>query len=302
MADSDKQRFERQLDLILMMIDGCGHTSTELSKVLGTTLRNLYYFFEQLRQCGFRVVRKGRYYYIDPRSDFFRQIASGVTFSDDEAAYLYKLVDTVKSRNKYTEAVSNKLLRFYDIAYMADRNRRNQTAQNISRLYDAMDRKRAVILHNYSSPHSQTVSDRLVEPFMFMNDQSDLRCYELASHTNKTFKLARIGEVRIVEELTWNNEPMHKPVFTDLFLFSGEERHHVTLRLGQLARNLLSEEYPQADRYIREDQPRQWIFEADVASYMGIGRFILGLAEDIEILGDEGLRQYLRERVRKIKF
>lgn len=298
----DKQRFERQLDVILTMIDGRNHTSAELSALLGTTLRNLYYFFDQLRQCGFRVVREGRHYYLDPHSDFFRQVASGVTFSDDEAAYLYKLVDAVKSRNKYTEAVSNKLLRFYDIAYMADRHRQSQMVQNVSRLYDAMERKRVVILRNYSSPHSKTVSDRFVEPFMFMNDQSDLRCYELSSRMNKTFKLARIEEVRIVEDISWSHEYMHKPVFTDLFLFSGEERHHVTLRLGQLARNLLCEEYPQAERLIREDQPHQWIFDADVASYMGIGRFILGLAEDIEILADDGLRQYLRQRVAQMNF
>ena len=95
---------------------------------------------------------------------------------------------------------------------------------------------------------------------------------------------------------------MHKPVFTDLFLFSGEERHHVSLHLGQLAHNLLVEEYPQAERHISEAGPHRWLFEADVASYMGIGRFILGLAEDIEIVGDEGLRQYLQERVSRMRF
>ena len=106
-----------------------------------------------------------------------------------------------------------------------------------------MNRKCMCMLRNYSSPHSKTVSDRIVEPFLFMNNGLDIRCHEIKSHTNKTFKLARIGEVELLD-VEWIAEKEHKQVFTDLFMFSGEERHAVTLLLDQLARNLIVEEYP----------------------------------------------------------
>lgn len=286
---------KRQLDVILMMIDGRSHSAEELCKRLGTTRRNLYYFFDNLRSCGFHIIKEGSGFYLDAYSPFFRAVAAGVSFSDDEAAYLFKLVDAVKDRNKYTEAVINKLQRFYDISFITDSKLQNRMMQNVSRIYEAMDRRRVVILQNYSSPHSRTVSNRFVEPFMFMNDHSDIRCYELASHTNKTFKLSRVEVVRLVEDLAWSHDYMHKPVFTDMFLFSGEEHLHITLRLGQLAYNLLCEEYPRAEKYVKKDGER-WLFDTEVASYVGIGRFILGLAEDIEVLGDDGLLAYLQEK------
>jgi hypothetical protein len=33
-------------------------------------------------------------------------------------------------------------------------------------------------------------------------------------------------------------------------------------------------------------------------SYLGIGRFILGLYDDIEVLGDDGLLRYIEEKRR----
>lgn len=301
MEELGNNRLGRQLQLLLLMIDGRQHTVTELCDVLGTSARNLYYFFDQLREDGFLLKRKNGCYLLDTRSPFFQQIATSVNFSDDEAAYLYKLVDAVKPKTNYAEAVINKLCRFYDIDFVTDKKLQSKTVENVSRLYDAMNRKRVVILCDYSSSHSRTVSNRFVEPFLFLNEQNDIRCYELASHTNKTFKLSRIGEVRIVEELMWSHEYMHKNVYTDLFMFSGENYYHVKLRLGQLARNLLLEEYPRATRMVRQDDERHWLLETDVVSYVGIGRFVLGLAEDIEVLEDEGLRHYLREKVEHMK-
>lgn len=293
-------RFAKELDLLLTMIDGEGHTSTELCEVLGTTRRNFYYYLDFLREYGFNVIKEGTRYRLDPSSGFFRSIANNVSFSDDEAGYIYKLIEAVQQRNVHTETVRNKLRRFYDIRLFTDKQLRNRLLQNISLLHDAMQRKRVVILKDYSSPHSHTVSDRLVEPFLLLNDGSDVRCYELSSRMNKTFKLSRVGEVRIVEDVMWSHEYMHKKVFTDLFLFSGEDRYHVTLRLGQLAHNVLLEEYPQSASCVTPEDDDHWRFETDVVSYAGIGRFILGLAEDIEVLGDEGLKKYLAEKVARM--
>ena len=67
------------------------------------------------------------------------------------------------------------------------------------------------------------------------------------------------------------------------------------LRLGMLSYNLLREEYPASIEFLTPDGDRHWIFETDVANYAGIGRFVIGLASDIEVLQDEGLRQHLRK-------
>ena len=89
-------------------------------------------------------------------------------------------------------------------------------------------------------------------------------------------------------------------MFTDIFMFSGEQRLHVSMRMGQLARNLLIEEYPAAEPYVSVVAAAAtpcWHFEADMASYLGIGRFVLGLYRDIEVLGDEAFVSYIRGEV-----
>lgn len=297
------ERFGKELDLILQLVDGNEHTAEELCETLGTTRRNLYYYFEFLRDYGFTLVRRNSSYHLAADSPFFQHIAQNVTFSNEEAALLYKLVEASRQQNKYSESVRQKLRRFYDLEVFANKRLHDRMVQNVNRLYEAMERKRVVVLKKYASPHSGTVSDRAVEPFLFMNDKSDIRCYELASHTNKTFKISRLEGVEIMEDLVWSHEYMHREVFTDMFLFSGEERLHVKLRLGLLARNLLREEYPQsAKMMVAEPDGQHWTFSTDVASYVGISRFILGLSEDIEVLEGEGLRQYLREKVAQMRF
>ena len=123
-----------------------------------------------------------------------------------------------------------------------------------------------------------------------------MRCYELASGMNKTFKLARIGSVEVYDA-PWIHSDKHKRVFTDMFGFTGEERYRIRLRMGQLSYNLMLEEYPISSGCFTPPADGRWLFQADLASYVGIGRFILGLYDDIEILGDVGLQAYVRQKI-----
>jgi len=81
--------------------------------------------------------------------------------------------------------------------YFTDSRYRKKQLRNLDDLTTAINNRRVVCLHRYSSPHSHSFSDRVVEPFLFLNDHQDVRCYEFASGMNKTFKLARIGKVEI---------------------------------------------------------------------------------------------------------
>jgi len=176
-----------------------------------------------------------------------------------------------------------------------------QTAKNIGAIYDAIKEHRQVKICNYSSPHSDTTSDRIVEPFLFLNGNEDVRCYELKSGMNKSFKVSRMGDVQLLD-LLWSNESKHKQVYTDLFQFSGEERFPVKLRLGRLSYNILKEEYPKSEKYISQESDEYWIFSTDVCSYKGVGRFVLGLFEDIKVLESPEFREYLKEKIDHLHF
>ena len=89
----------------------------------------------------------------------------------------------------------------------------------------------------YRSNHSNTKTDRIVEPFMLMNNNNEVRCYELASEQCKTFKLSRMESVELID-LRWSYADRHKQMFTDVFMFSSENPQTVELSMGRLSSTL----------------------------------------------------------------
>ena len=142
-----------------------------------------------------------------------------------------------------------------------------------------------------------------------MNNNNDVRCYELSSKMNKTFKVSRMGNV-VLLDLEWGNEAKHRQMFTDLFMFSGDERLPVRLKLDRLAYSLMIEEYPKSAEFIVElpdetdnnegKAPKYWLLSMDVASYLGIARFVLGLYSHIEIIDSPDFQDVINEEIRKM--
>ena len=99
-------------------------------------------------------------------------------------------------------------------------------------------------------------------------------------------------------------------MFTDLFMFSGDERLPVRLKLDRLAYSLMIEEYPNSAEFIVElpdetdnnegKAPKYWLLSMDVASYLGIARFVLGLYSHIEIIDSPGFQDFINEEIRKM--
>lgn len=289
-------KLQRELDLILLMTENKNYTAAQLCSRLGISLRNLYYYLDFLRYSGFKLIKTGNYYRIDRHSPFFRKLHESIDFTEQEAVLLRRLVNGSGENNVLVESIRHKLDKFYDLQILTDISANKRVSQNIDRLYEAIKFKQMVKICRYSSPHSQTVTDRIVEPFAFMNDNMDVRCYELSTRQNKTFKIARMDNVEIIDML-WNNEDQHRQLFTDDFMFSGEEKYRVNMILGQLSANLIREEVPRAAANLKAYDERHFSLELDVCSYVGIGRFVLGLYNDIEVLGNDGFKEYLHQEI-----
>ena len=141
----NQERIDRILDLVLML-SGDGHTVEELSQKFGVSQRLCYYMLNCLRQHGFFVIKQGKVYHLHHKSPFFQQVAANITFSEDEAAFLYKLADNIEDGGRYADLVKNKLIRFYGIDYLRGGKASKSRAMIIDNLYDAIDRKRVVVL------------------------------------------------------------------------------------------------------------------------------------------------------------
>lgn len=289
-------KLERELYLLQLLVENRAYTVAKLCEKVGISRRNLYYYLEFFRDCGFVVYKRGQCYAIDRNSPFFGHIIERVSFTQDEAVVIRRLLEKADQGNAVVANLRNKMDRFYDFDILSDVSLREQAAHNISRLHEAIKFKQMAVLKNYTSPHSATVRDRLVEPFLLLNNNNEVRCYEPSSGLNKTFKIARMEDVQVLNQ-TWDNEAGHRIVFTDAFMFSGEEQMEVTLSLGTLSYNILREEYPAAATHAAATPDGRHTVTMKVCSYNGIGRFVLGLYDDVRVAGDQGFKDYLKGKM-----
>ena len=288
-------KYGRELDLILLLTGGGSYTAQQLADKLGITRRSLYYYLEYLRDSGFLFHKSGAYYRIDRQSPFFRQLRENIVLNEGEAAFVYQMLDGLDDKNLTAQTIKSKLEHYYNMGDISSPAVKRRRRRNVDTLKQAMAQRKMVVLRGYSSPHSHSVSDRIVEPFLIFNEELDVRCYEVKAQMNKTFKTSRMKSVEILD-VPWVHEDLHKEIFTDIFGFSGEERIRVQLRLGQLAYNIMLEEHPDSELCITREDDSHWLLDIDVVSMLGIGRFVMGLYADIDVLGGDELKAYIDEQ------
>ena len=293
-------KLERELEMMLMLTGNRSYTIEQVCERLSISRRNFYYYIEFFRDCGFIVDKVNGCYTIDRDSPFYKRLLDRVSFTEEEAIVMQRLVNSADEKNALIERLRQKLASFYDLDILAPEQVSEAQARIVSQLHHAIKYKQMCVLRAYSSPHGQSSRDRLVEPFLLMNGNREVRCFEPSSNMNKTFKLARMNAVDVLDD-HWLHESEHRQMHTDIFMFSDDRQMPVTLRMGTLACNVLKEEYPAARSFIRPDGDRRWLLQLDVCSYAGVGRFVRGLFEDIEVLGDDGFLKYLDNRIRNLQ-
>lgn len=291
---------KRELELLLLLVQNNQYTTDDLCEKLEISRRSLYYYLEFFRSSGFIVEKNKQYHYISRESPFFKNLTQLVEFTEDEAQLIRQLIANSGQKTLRMKSLENKLNRYYDFSILENEKTHHRYGKNLTALYEAVKERRLVRLVNYASNNSETISDRIVEPFLFLNNNADIRAFEISTKTNKTFRLSRIESVEVLD-INWFNEDKHKQLYTDIFLFSGEQHYTIDLVMGQKAHTLMIEEYPRSAASFVQRSDGKWIFHTDVCSYIGIGRFVIGLLDDIEVIGDEGFIAYLNEKLSSYK-
>ena len=290
----DQPKLERLLKLMKLMAGNVNYTVDDLAERLDTSYRSIYRYIETFKRAGF-VVHKldGGVYKLGKESRYFKDISQLVHFTDEEAHIVNQLIEGLDDTNTLKQNLRKKLVTVYNCTAMASSIVKGRNAQNVNRLQEAIEEHRRVVLVDYASSHAGVARNRVVEPFGFTTNYVQVWCYEPESAMNKLFKVARIGSVEVLDE-EWQYADRHDSGYIDVFRMTGFEQHRVCLRLGMLARNLLVEEYPLAERDITATEDGAWLLDTRVCNYKGVGRFVLGLLDDIEIVDSPEFESYIR--------
>ncbi|MBR4298731.1 MAG: WYL domain-containing protein [Bacteroidales bacterium] len=282
------------LRLMKLMSGNENYTITELSKKLDMSYRTVYRYIETFKASGF-VVNKVRtnVYKIGKMPRSHVDMKNLIYFSEEEAYIINDIINGLHDSNQLKSGLMKKLSAIYSCTSIADYVHSAETSVKIEKLGQAIREKKKVILKAYESANSQEISDRFIEPFEFTTNCLDIWAYDIEKCENKVFKISRIGEVVIIDDV-WNHTERHQKSITDCFRISGFVQTPVKLELSIRAKNLLLEEYPLAEKDIR-NVDRKWLLETKVSGMEGVGRFVIGLAGDIKVIDSPELNAYIQD-------
>ena len=294
----DQPKIERLLRLIMLMTSKVDYTIEETATRLGTSPRSVYRYIETLRRSGFAIhkVRSNLYKLVKlpGNSIDFNKL---IYFSEEEAYIVNSLISSLDNTNSLKIGLQKKLCAIYSLTNLAEVITDKACGACIEALGNAIRAKRKVILKGYESAHSQSITDRHVEPFAFSTNYIDVWAYDSEKNEHRVYKIARITEVIILED-SWEHESEHRKAATDCFRMNGTNAISVKIELSLRAKNLLLEEYPLAAKDVYSTNGI-WVFESSVRSLEGIGRFIIGLAGDVRIIDSPELQKYVKEYISK---
>lgn len=290
---------ERLLRLMQMLAGPVEYTVEEISKRLDMSERTIYRYLNTFEDVGFTVRRGTKVPRLLTTNRRNLSIDELVCFSREEAALVNQLLDRLDAGNALKASLKEKLVAVCDQTPVARLLTNKGNSEKLNLLSDAIHDKKKVLLRKYESGSSLTERDRLIEPFSFTPNFIGVVGYEPESELCKTFTINRIHAVELLDE-GWEFEARHREKPTDVFRMSAEEPlEKIKLSMTSLAKNLLLEEYPLSAAYIREvpapeyDSQAKWVLETEICNVFGAGRFVMGLATDVEVLEGDELKRYI---------
>lgn len=300
----DSPKTETIFRMLLLLSNGNRYTVAELSKRFSRSERTVYRDLDTIGNAGFVVDRAQGSYTLGCCPEETKKLNRLLHFSEEEAYTLYRALEMVKGGTSVNQQLVRKLNALYDFRALSNVSRKPEM-EIIHTLDQAIRATKQVNLHAYRSSHSETIADRIVEPFEFLPEYSAVWCFDLIDQTCKQFKISRIGQVSI-QSSNWQHQPSHRVPFTDAFRMSAPcLLATVEAELTLKAANLLREEYPLAEKYLSDvgsSSNFRYLLKLPIADFHGIGRFVLGLPGEVNVVGPENFTNFLRDAQKKRNF
>ncbi len=290
----DQTKLVKILRLMKLMTGNVDRSVTQFAKEFNTTTRTIYRYIDDIRDAGF-VVNKlyGNVFQMGAMVKGLTDFKKLIYFTEEEAYMVSKMLDGLSDNHTLKRDLQKKLVSVFDCTRIANYTDNPNNAANIEALSEAIKLNKQVLLHQYESANSDQASDRLIEPIEFTSNMIDVWAYDVAKGENRIFKISRITNAEIVDT-SWEFASLHQVQRPDVFRMTGEDNIRVVLQLNTRSKSLLLEEYPLAEKDLKRTDGR-WHLDTVVHQLEGVGRFVIGLAADVQIVEGDVLRTYIHE-------
>lgn len=291
---------EKLLRVLLLLSGPKMYSLAEIRERFSNSERTIYRHFDIIEKAGFVLEKKnhgdGMRYKLAKNSQYM-SVKGLLHFSDEEATLLYRLLSEFDDQTQIKLQLIKKLNTLYNVKAL-NAKFKDFEIEKIKQINDAITDKKQVHINSYRSSHSGTTTDRIVEPFTFTEDYEAVWCYDISDYKNKLFKISRMGSIHISLR-EWAYAHAHNSPYMDAFRMSSDDPiATVEADLTLKAYNLMREEFPRAHSYIKH-KGEVYRLKIPVASYVGIGRFVLGLPGEVRVIGPPEFKRFLTDQINK---
>lgn len=289
---------DKTIRLLKLLSGSRSYDLEELKDRFEVSERTVYRYLNQIENGGFVIDRTNGGYRLVRDSSSTKTLYSLFHFSEEEAQIFYHSLENLDLENEVVRRLLKKLHSLYDFKALK-RGGNSSNVEKVELLSEGMRQKKQVLLCNYHSSNSSTVNDRRVEPFQFMEDYKAIWCLDIADRKVKQFKVSRAEEVKVLES-AWFYEHVHEIPFFDAFRMSAPEPiAWVRALLSLKAYNLMREEYPLTQQYLKK-KSNFYELKIPIADYHGIGRFVMGLPGDVKVFEPVEFKEFINDKMKKV--
>ena len=289
----NQHKILRVLQLIALLKKAPPKSIRFLAGVLESTDRTVYRYLDLVKELGFELHKDHNNKFQIVGGDEYQQIS----FSDEEVLLLRDLVMTTGKDNKLRDSLLQKIYLQSELAIQGNHILKANLGRMVEKINYSITEKKRILLKGYHSLNTQKISDRIIEPITLTDNYNSVCGFEVETQLNKYYNLERITEVIQLEEEQQFHQ-LHQLDEMDVFGFSEKngQKFSVELLVSLRAYILLKEQYPKIDNHItKEINTEKYRVKINVNNPKPITRFILGLKEDIEVIGSKSFFKHISE-------
>ena len=273
----NQNRILRVFKLITLLKTFPAKSIKRLSQSIEVSERSCYRYMDLLQELGFEVGK-------DTHNKFFLKADQVVEpFTKEESHLIQEVLSVSVKNNPLVASIKAKLPSLEESNIMASNIVNGHLAKLVSQINEAIASKTQIMLRNYQSASSESISDRLVEPIGFTANYQYVCAFEVETQQNKYFKLERMGGIENLAEIIKFQE-QHKLLNPDVFGFNDSGgKFPIKLKMSMRAMLWLKDDYPETASYIQERSDGKWLLDVEVNSMEPVNRMIRSMPGEVEV-------------------
>lgn len=269
-------------------------TVEKIAKMIDVSPKTIYKDLHIIESLGYEVVKDHQHRY------HLKYSSQSEYHLDDNEKKI--IIGLIKEAGLNTNDITSITQKLKSKIYPDASNFKIMKQLNIVKiLVEAIAQKMVVNLIDYkSTTPGSLVRDRHVLPLYFDEMKMTFTAFDMVKRQPRLYKVSRMKDISLVSDKNYGEVPEELPL-VDAFGYAGNMDIDINLLLSNRAAAIINEEFLMTRQYISKNNKGKfpYKYQAKVCGYEGIGRFVLGMMTEIKVIGDEGFKEYLKDKITK---